>query len=210
MYCTNCGARQQDGAKFCEHCGTPLTAPSQAYRQPNAHTDQATYQQPYQQTYQSPYQQPAAAELSMKWFKFLIYFSLWAGAVINLANAVLMLTGSVYEVAVNSISPDVVYGFYGNGLKAFDMIYGIAMLALAAFSIHARFRLAKFRKDGPLCLYIVYGASIALSLIYTIGTTIIVGESTFSSDIASNVLVSFIFIFVNRSYFKKRSAMFVN
>lgn len=57
MFCTNCGAANADGTKFCVSCGSPLAQPQ--YQQPNY--QQPNYQQPnfQQQGYQQPnFQQP--------------------------------------------------------------------------------------------------------------------------------------------------------
>ncbi len=35
MYCPNCGSMNEDGAKFCSNCGTPLNAASQFDPHPN-------------------------------------------------------------------------------------------------------------------------------------------------------------------------------
>lgn len=59
MFCTNCGAQQPEGAKFCESCGTPVGAVQQ--EQPVQPAPEVNYQQPPQQppVYQQPvYQQP--------------------------------------------------------------------------------------------------------------------------------------------------------
>ena len=119
MFCTKCGNQVPDGQKFCSACGNPM-APAQQPRQPQYGQPQQQYQQPQQQ-YQQPqygrpqYQQAAPAALGMGWFKFLIYFALFAGAVLNALTAISMLTGSMYGE-----SKDLVYLFYKD-LKTVDL-----------------------------------------------------------------------------------------
>ena len=96
MFCRNCGAQIQDGSVNCPYCGA-----QQYNQQPYQQPYQQNYQQPYQQNYQQPYQQPYQQSgiqntLPMNWHKFLVYFGLWAGAVLNLINGFLLLTGSHY------------------------------------------------------------------------------------------------------------------
>ena len=35
MFCSNCGARAEDGARFCQNCGAPLQAPGGVSQQPS-------------------------------------------------------------------------------------------------------------------------------------------------------------------------------
>lgn len=213
MFCKNCGAQCNEGAKFCPACGTdltPPTAPEQpAYQQPA----QPVYQQPvmYQQPAQPVYQQPVqviyqpVVQVPMKWFKFMIYFVLFASAVICLSNGIRLMTGAVYED-----SADLMYAMF-DGLQILDIIVGALMVGMAALSIYARFRLAGYYKDGPKMLTYVYVADIAVSLIYLIGLAIVAG-----GDLVSELFVEYVptmaysvaLIFANYSYFKKRECMF--
>ena len=57
-FCTNCGAQNDEGSKFCNSCGAPLQFGQPV--QPQAQPAQPEYQQPvYQQpVYQQPQVQP--------------------------------------------------------------------------------------------------------------------------------------------------------
>ena len=74
----------------------------------------------------------------MRWFKFLIYFSLFAGALLNLGNAVIYLTGSGYDGKA-----DLVWAFF-DGLKGLDTFMGIACILIAIFQVFTRFKLSSF------------------------------------------------------------------
>ncbi len=129
MFCPNCGNQCPDGTKFCQSCGTPLTNNQQQNTQPDFNNQQANYQQPnqYRQPmYNQPYQQyPQYPDKfnghQMGWYKFLIYFALFAGAFFNVCYAVLYMTGSIYET--EQIDPLTVYSLYP-GVKAVDIVYG--------------------------------------------------------------------------------------
>ncbi len=226
MFCKNCGAQISDSTLFCEHCGTQVStaAPQQpqqpvyqqpVYQQPQQPVyQQPVYQQPQQPVYQSAPQsvsQPAiGAELPMKWFKFLIYFSLFAGAVLNLVTGIMAMTGGQYEAVGGNA--ELVYRIMPD-LQVVDMIYGVALLALAAFAVYVRMRLAGFYENGPKMLTVLYALSLAFSLIYLIAASSILaekgGEIDFSSQ-APNIAMSVAMIVCNITYFNKRSHLFVN
>ena len=105
MQCPNCHATMPNGAKFCTDCGAklpvqpdpvpnvPQAAPAPAMQQPGAPQTPLDYDaQP--SAAGIPLSTAAAATVKLKWFKFLIYFSLWATGVISVVNAVSYFTGS--------------------------------------------------------------------------------------------------------------------
>ena len=144
----------------------------------------------------------------MKWFKFLIYFGLFAGAAWNALSAIGFLTGSIYDGQAK-----LVYRFF-DGLQTLDMIAGIGLLVTAALGIIARFRLSGYRKNGSTILNCVYLCVAIVQLIYIIGIYVILPESAhealeFSSAYAS-IAVSIAMVSVNTTYFKKRAHLFVN
>ena len=91
MNCINCGQPINDNAAFCEHCGQPR---------------------------QEVEQQPVIAPPPMKWFKFLIYFSLFAGAALNLINGITTILGTQYGEHA-----ELVYATFGS-LRTFDIVCG--------------------------------------------------------------------------------------
>lgn len=200
MFCPNCGTAVEDAVQFCPSCGTAM-AEAQTAQQPQA-PQQPYYapQQPYAPVAQAPAQ-------PMKWFKFLIYFALFASAVLNALSGISMLTGSVY-----GDSAELVYAFF-DGLKGLDSFVGIAMLALAGFGIFTRFRLSGFCKNGPMMLNIAYLAGAAVNLIYIIGAFSILPDYVAAeidiTSTVSSIVTSVVMVFVNSAYFKKRKHLFV-
>ncbi len=184
--CSQCGtAIQDDAAQFCNHCGAPLSF------------DTST----------SASENPVAA-MPMKWYKFLIYFSLFAGAVLNAANAITLLTGSVY--LEEGITADEVYSIFPM-LKAVDLIYGLCMLALAVFAIITRYSLAKYKANGPKLIVLLYVASLVVSLIYCVGYYFATDINLLSdSSNVVSIAVSAAMIAINYNYFSKRKHFFVN
>lgn len=147
--------------------------------------------------------------LPMNQFKFLIFFSLFANAVINAVFGIMSLTGAQYEQEQKGLK-DLVYAYF-EGLQTVDMIYGVALLALAAFAIYVRVRLAGYYVNGPKLLNVLYLANVAFALFYLIAAQSIVGsdvEINMSSTIAS-IAISVVMVGVNTVYFKKRAHLFV-
>ena len=202
MFCTKCGNQVPDGQKFCSACGNPM-APAQQPRQPQYGQPQQQYQQP--QYGQPQYQQAAPAALGMGWFKFLIYFALFAGAVLNVIAAITSLTGAQYTYAGQNMS-EIVYATFP-GLQAVDLIYGIVIIALAVLQVLCRFRLAGFYKNGPMLLVLIYVVNFVSSIIYIIACSTMVEGIDISSTIPSLVM-SVVMAVVNYVYFKKREHLF--
>ena len=222
MFCPNCGTNVGNAERFCPNCGAALNQntasanPQPNYQQPNyqqPNYQQPNYQQPsYQQpNYQPVYQQPVQQyPYPMNWYKFVIYFALFAGAVINAISGILHLTGSVWEM--QDVSADMVYAVFG-GMQAVDIIYGIGAIALAAFNIVTRMHLAKFRKTGPKFLSVCYGVAVGLALLYIILTSAVTGISIGDLVGATEILqlvVSIVMLVINVVYFNKRASLFVN
>jgi len=188
MYCSNCGTKIDYESNFCINCGAPLN---------NVNSPQPTAPSPL-----------APEVLGMGWYKFLIYFSMFAGAILNLYNAYQLISGEIYQ-----LQADYVYRIF-DGLKEFDVVIGILFIGLAALGIYTRFRLANFRKNGPLMITVSYIVLITLQLIYVIGLTIIIPSEQFDSTVYGstliNIVTSIVMIIINAVYFKKRKHLFVN
>ena len=102
MYCRFCGKQIPDQAKFCPECGADLApAPSAAPPEgtPSFPAASAAPVEPAMPPQGTP--DPAAAfgviaapRRGMKWFKFIIYFQLWAGMLVNLVTAGKYFTGA--------------------------------------------------------------------------------------------------------------------
>lgn len=213
-FCGNCGAQANDDQMFCSYCGASFAENAQAIQQPVAQPvipDPTAVQPIAQSVIPDPTAaQPAnPAQRSMKWFKFLINFALVAGAVLNILYGINYITGGVYFAQSNgTVSADRVYSVYA-GMKTVDVVYGLLLLALAAFSIYTRFRLSKFRKNGPMCLCMVYAIGAATTLIYAVSVLAVTGVDSMSQNIVS-ILVSVAFALGNYKYFYQRKDLFIN
>ncbi len=182
MYCKYCGIYNQDGLSYCQNCNMPLTENGQA----------------------APMPATSVNKYGMGWHKFLINFALFFGALVNLITAVKMLTGLQYgEIA------DAVYLYY-TGLKALDVIFGIAFIGLSAFMIYTRFQLSGLRRGAPTKLIIIYAASLVLSAVYLLIATVITGINLIDASSAASFATSITILCINISYYRNRAELFVN
>ena len=187
--CPSCGAACDDSQFFCPRCGAGLPA------------QQLNGQQQYGYD----------PSLGMKWFKFIIYFQLFATALINLLGGIAALTGGQYG---GSGVAETVYLVFP-GLKTVDLLYGVCLIALAAANIYVRMQLAGYRMNAPKLYLGVLAAAIAVSLIYIVAAVMMLSEWAELLDITSviiqyipQLIVSAVMVGVNFVYFKKREGLF--
>lgn len=187
-FCRTCGANNSINAAFCKNCGA-----------------QFQYMNPQTGYVYSP-QLPQT--LSMGWYKFIIYFQLWAAMVVGIGNGIMYLTGMIYYTM--RTSPEFIYNYWGMSLKIADVVYGVVLLLLAAFAVVTRQMLAKFKKSGPMLYYIYLILQLCVSLLYVIITCIIAQTVAIEPSSVSSIVISITMIIVNVIYFKKRKHLFVN
>ena len=204
MFCSKCGAQIPDHVSFCAYCGNAVQpmgeAPTEENRSLVPNNTPAPYQQP-------AWQQPMGYPFPMKWYKFLIYFSLFASTVMNGTSGFQSLFGIQYGTA-----KELVYRTY-SGLQALDIVMGIGMIAIAVLALYTRFRLSGFHKNGPKMLTILYLCVVILNAGYILGLMLIVPEIGNTTEIIASIastMMSLIILFVNREYFRRRASLFVN
>lgn len=207
MFCPNCG-NQCENSKFCPKCGTPVTQENQTLK--SEPTPSFQYQSEPVNSYQS--QQPqinVTPSLPMGWYKFLINFAIFAGAVLNLVYGIQLLTGAHYGDG----AADYVYAAFPD-LKTVDMLTGFATLALAGFGVYVRSRLAGYYADGPKKLNLLYLGSLIVSVVYLFAAFSVlpdgIGESVDFSSYYVSVAISIAMVCANTTYFKNREDMFIN
>lgn len=201
LNCKKCNSLVDENTqKFCPICGEPvvLQAPVQnvgygANPNPN----------PYGQ-YDGAYQ-PGPVALPMRWFSFLIYFSMFAGAFISVINAIMMFSGGHYQ----GQAALVYYTF--PGIKTVDMLCGVLYLGLAVLYVVTRFSLAGYKSNGPKLLYASYVVSTIIEIVYAVlvaGATS--GEVNVIGSSIPSIISTAVVLCLNVVYFKKRAHLFCN
>lgn len=216
MYCRFCGTKIPDNVKFCPECGAnlapvPSAAPEEsapaAPAAPEIPTpfDPTPYDPaPYSADSFASADVAAAPQRGMKWFKFIIYFQLWAGMLVNLVTAGKYFTGAYYEG-----NAEMVYRFFP-ALQPLDIVMGVVCLALAVYAVVVQRALAKFRAKGPMMYYLMYIVNTAVTVLYLLIASIIIGQSAFTAEVAGSIIGSIVMLFVNIPYFNNRKHLFVN
>lgn len=237
MYCQKCGTKLNDGMRFCPKCGTSVpeikyentgvisqnsVIEERKVEQSSVAGSNSTQFKDFSSIYDQDIKMPEAAALPMKWYKFLIYFALFAAPILLIINSInwfnsLMLDGKVYILTV------IRYPFY---LKVLMVIYIILCLLLAAFSIYTRQMLAKFKKKAPYYLYALYLGNYAPLLILLImkipeipfmWQQLVMQSENYIAALIGFILgiillfgFSLIMLWINYKYFTKRKHLFVN
>ncbi len=183
MFCPHCRANLPDNSRFCTSCGQAVT--------PAVVT-------------------PSEPTYPMKWYKFLIYFALFAGAVVNMMTGIIQLSGQHYGAFADNVYADF------PTLKIVDRANSLALIAGAVFAIFVRFRLSGFKKGAPKLLQLVYIFNLAVSIFYIIGASSAVGDlagvilPSLTPNAISTSITTAVILIANHIYFKKRASLFVN
>ena len=146
-------------------------------------------------------------EFGMKWHKFLIYFSLWAGAALNGISALAMITETQY--GSNRVMVYMVYP----SMRTVDVLFGLLLIAVSVYTIYTRFQLARFKIGAPRKLNWVYALSLTFSLLYLAVAAAVIGlplGDMMDSDTWATIPTSIAMMVVNSVYYGKRSELFVN
>ncbi len=208
--CSVCKTQAPDETKYCANCGTRFDGEkkydlSSLIEENEKALRQAEFENPEVfETVQRPAVQQPVQQLPEKWFHFLIYFALWAGALMNIITAVQYLTGSVYSRW--GVTADFAYRSF-EGLQALDIFYGLVLLGLAVFRIYTRFRLAGYKMGAPFLLYVMYGSEAVAVLMYELLYSDIT-EKIMDHSVWGSLLISVVMIVLNYFYFKKRAHYF--
>lgn len=150
------------------------------------------------------------SHLGMAWYKYLIYFGLVAGSIINILYSICYFTGTVYLSGTNGqVTADQVYSHFGTGLKIVDIMYGLFLIAFAILGFVLREKLANFESDSLKFVIIFYSLAAGAPLLYSILSALITSTSLTVQSILS-AIVGVIMLLLNIKYFKKRAHLFTD
>ena len=144
----------------------------------------------------------------MKWHKFLIYFSLWAGAVLLVLGGISFIAGKVY----GEMGARIYQAF--PAMRFVDIAYGLALIGVAAYMIYTRFQLAGFREGAPQKLLILLALSPVLEWGYFLLVSAVTGVSITQirsgGGFVGELIGAVIGIWLHKIYYGKRAELFVN
>lgn len=148
----------------------------------------------------------ASSQPGMKWYRFIIYFSLFAGMLVSLYEAYQALSGAMYSTDASELKQ--IYAYF-DGLQASSMIFGVLFILTAAFAFLVRQRLAEFRRNAPQLFMAYLITSIVITIGFNAVISGIVEMSIWTSQSISSLVSSAIMVAVNFVYFNKRKHLFV-
>ena len=174
---------------ICKNCGAWLsddaTVCTQCGADPNAEITKPETDEKPKKTFK------------MGWYKWNIYFSLWVSGFLYIINGFKLLTES--DALINSRYP---------ALPVVDMLFAVFCIALGAFFIYTRFRVAGFKANTPKCLQLAYTAAVVSSIVYAMSLSVVFGANVFNISVYSSVAINTVLMFVNKVYFLKRRSLF--
>ncbi len=142
--------------------------------------------------------------MTLKWYKFIIYFQLFAGALVSLAVGFGSIMGWKYGGEQQAAR---VYAEF-SGLRMVDIIVCFLYVALAVMSVAVRQRLAAFRQNGPWLYLTLLGEYLLLGVIAWVLEAMITGSLRLEAGTLAGWIVQFVLICLNMIYFGKRKQMF--
>ncbi|MCD8082424.1 MAG: hypothetical protein LUE86_02580 [Clostridiales bacterium] len=147
------------------------------------------------------------SERGMKWFKFIIWFQLFASAIVGMLSAMVYMKGLHHGG-----SAALVYSLFG-GMKTLDRLVGSVMFVEAVACIVVRQKLAGFRKGAP-AMYLTIGAvTTFLPIVYLTLAAWVMRVSILTllnSSVLTSVITGVVLLAVNAVYFANRADLFVN
>ncbi len=190
MKCSFCGKEVREGSTVCESCGAELTIDN------NGNEDSAV-------------QTKNNTELEMKWYKFLIYFLLYANFVTYLFDGFIYLFGD----KINFLSELFADTLFTGKFRIIGIIYAVVLITLSVISLYVRNGLAKFKVSAPKNFIIFDIITSVISTVVTLLSMILVenaGLSDWLPELLGSLLGSTAIIMCNITYFRKRKHLFIN
>lgn len=144
----------------------------------------------------------------LKWHNFLIYFLLWAGAVMLVLGGATFIAGKVYGKIGDRIYQAL------PAMRFVDIAYGLVLVCVAVYMIYTRFQLAGFKQGAPNKLLILLALSPVLGWGYLLTVSAVTGVSITQlhsgGSFIGELIGTAIGIWLHKIYYDKRAELFVN
>ena len=189
MICKNCGAYNPEGSEVCSSCGANLKEQS----------ENKNYS----------YIKKIDAGIPMRWYKFLVLFSLPMSAISNIISGIESIFYPSNETSDLSIIADIPKAV----LDKLNVFMGLSAIIIAIFVIYTLGRMIRFKSNSLQCLISVYISNALVNTVYAILMLALVGVENgvlFLSIPISSIGTAVFMSIVNTIYFKKRAFLFKN
>ncbi|MDO4731288.1 MAG: zinc ribbon domain-containing protein [Clostridia bacterium] len=142
--------------------------------------------------------------LGMAWYKFLIYFALVFGAIINIVGGFMTIIsifqGDAYYSWLYDLNP---------ALRIIDVLYELFVIAMGVFGLVVRHKLANYDPDAPILVKIFFLINVCVPFLYTIIVAVITQHPIFIAMGLFSPIYPLIVLLANIKYFNKRAHLFV-
>ena len=146
------------------------------------------------------------APLPMKWHKFLIYFALWAGAILNGISGISTLfscLGGEYAAFYDAYP----------ALLGLDIFSSLCLIGISVFQFITRNALARLSRKAPQMVVWLYASTVILSVLQVVAVWLVSGVGlsyVMTPDMWLILIEGALMTWANQVYYRKRAAMFVN
>jgi|GEM_PF-1765185 len=182
MKCSKCGKEIQDGAEFCPDCEAKQNGPAHDYRV-------RLYSQP---------------DIPMLWYKSIIYFWMFAAALVDMATGALLLATTTQLEFLNLYMAR-------PGIEATVAVFGLLWLVRFGYAFYVRSKMAEFHRHALRLFFGYQAAGVALPLLL-FALVSLAGGASFqkfaSTEMYISLALSAFMILSNILYFKKRAFLF--
>lgn len=147
--------------------------------------------------------QEKETEYPMKWYKFAVYFQLFAFAALNMIWGMMHLMGPIFGYGKASE----VIEKYPN-IEIVEIIMAVLAFLLAILCLVDRQLLWHYKVQGPKLYLLVMAFSGIYNFIYSALASIVIGLPIFTQYDIGGLLSTIIIVVLCRNYFKERSTLF--
>ena len=203
MYCTKCGRELPPNARFCGNCAEPV--PMTRGGQAIVSNDGSVLTSPAPTLYEYKLMQAQSQNLGMKWYKFVIYVQCFLGCILNVSMGLQTMTGLQYGESAAEV-----YAYY-SGLKATDMVCGMAAIMLGIVMLITRFGLKKFKANAVTMYIFCPLIALGINAVYYAAIAVIIGPGVVAESVegfAPTMFGNIILFAVSYFYFGHRKHLF--
>lgn len=147
--------------------------------------------------------QEKETEYPMKWYKFAVYFQLFAFAVMNMIWGMMHLMGPIFGYGKAS---EVIEKY--PDIETIEIIMAVLAFLLAILCLVDRQLLWHYKVQGPKLYLLVMAFSGIYNFIYSALASIVIGLPIFTQYDIGGLISTIIIVVLCRNYFKERKELF--